>query len=84
MFNGDVTYLELIPAENAAFAAGSGRLDDFSIEFWLNPARLSEGENIIQWSGAVSVKGKTLQQEILCAVSDRKPVLGTEQYLPYP
>lgn len=71
VFTRDGTYLELIPAEAAAFAAGSGRLNDFSMEFWLNPARLSEGENIIQWSGAISTDGNTLQQEILCAVSDR-------------
>jgi hypothetical protein len=71
VFSGDDSYLELLPDESAAFAAGSSRLNDFSMEFWLNPSRLSEGENIIQWSGAIASKGKTLQQEIICAVSGR-------------
>ncbi|MDC7226079.1 MAG: hypothetical protein PQJ61_04870 [Spirochaetales bacterium] len=70
VFNGGITFLEMIPDDSAAFAAGSGRLDDFSIEFWLNPARLSEGETIIQWNGA-AVVGETIQQEILCAISNR-------------
>jgi hypothetical protein len=46
-------------------------LNDFSIEFWLNPARLSEGETIILWTGAITVGKETLQQNILCAVSGR-------------
>lgn len=70
VFSGEKNFLEIIPSETAAFAAGSGRLSDFSIEFWLNPARLSEGENIIRWSGAAEANG-ILQQEILCAISGR-------------
>ncbi len=71
VFPGDNTFLELIPSDTALFAAGSGKLTDFCIEFWLNPSRLSEGEHIIQWTGAVSAQGKTYQQEILCGISDR-------------
>lgn len=70
-FNGDGNFLELIPSESAVFAAGSGRLNDFSIEFWLNPARLSEGEHIIQWTGALKTEEETLQQEILCGITGR-------------
>lgn len=70
-FTGDGNFLELIPSESALFAAGSGRLDDFTIEFWLNPARLSEGEHILQWNGAIKTDQKTLQQEILCGISGR-------------
>ncbi|HAK44596.1 MAG TPA: hypothetical protein DCO79_01565 [Spirochaeta sp.] len=75
VFTGEQTFIELIPDETAAFAAGSGRLNDFSIEFWLNPARLSEGETIVRWRGATDAAGEAgdepLQQEILCAVSGR-------------
>ena len=71
VFSGEGKFLEIIPDDAALFAAGSGRLNDFSIEFWLNPARLSEGENIIRWSGAVNAAGKTLQQDMLCVISNR-------------
>ncbi len=71
VFTGDGQFFELDPSDSSAFAAGSSRLNDFSIEFWLNPARLSEGENIIQWTGAVSTGKNTFQQEILCGISGR-------------
>ena len=70
VFTGDKAFLELIPHETAIFAAGSGRLNDFSIEFWMNPARLSEGETILRWTGAADT-GEILQQELLCAVTGR-------------
>ncbi|MBI9107107.1 MAG: hypothetical protein JEZ04_10210 [Spirochaetales bacterium] len=70
VFFGDGEILELIPDENASFAAG-GSLSDFTIEFWLNPARLSEGETILRWQAAVDSPNDLLQQEILCAVSGR-------------
>ena len=70
VFTGEQAFLELIPDETAVFAAGSGRLNDFSIEFWMNPARLSEGETILRWTGAAETGG-IIQQELLCAVSGR-------------
>ena len=71
VFPGDNEYLEYIPDVSAAFAAGSGRIADFTIEFWLNPSRLSEGEDILQWTGALKTPDGLLQQEILCGVSAR-------------
>ena len=71
VFSGDGNFLELIPSKDAVFAAGSGKINNFSIEFWLNPARLAEGEHIIQWTGAFTTEQQTLQQEILCGISGR-------------
>ncbi len=71
VFSGNQNFLELIPAETASFAAGSGRLNDFTIEFWLNPARLSEGEAVLHWSGAVETGSNTTRQDLLCGISGR-------------
>ena len=70
VFRGEGEILELLPGRRSAFAAGGG-ISDFSIEFWLNPVRLSEGETILRWQGAAETPTDTLQQEILCAVSGR-------------
>ncbi|MDC7125231.1 MAG: fibronectin type III domain-containing protein [Spirochaetales bacterium] len=71
VFTGAGRDIQLIPSDNAAFAAGSGKLSDFTIEFWLNPARLSEGENIIQWMGALNNGHETVHQSINCSISRR-------------
>ncbi len=71
-FPGDNAFVELSPGRAALLAAGNGKINDFSIEFWLYPIRLSEGEKIFQWSGAIKSGDMTLQQTILCVISGRR------------
>jgi len=70
VFSGEGEFIELIPDADASFAAGNSP-SDFTIEFWMNPARLSEGETILRWQAAIETPEDLLQQEVLCAVSGR-------------
>lgn len=70
VFFGSGEMLELIPDKGASFAAGSS-ISDFTIEFWLNPVRLSEGETILRWQAAIETDDDMLQQEVICGVSGR-------------
>lgn len=56
------------PEPGALFASGS-RIEDFSIDFWLYPANLEKGEQILTWSsGRKTAGGESLFQRIRCQV----------------
>ncbi|MBN2553300.1 MAG: hypothetical protein JXB06_11055 [Spirochaetales bacterium] len=62
--------LHLTPRPGALFHQGTW-IRDFSIEFWLYPALLSDGEQIFLWQGA-RWNGETVaHQELRCTVKDR-------------
>jgi hypothetical protein len=64
---------QIMPKSNALFSAGA-MWNDFTIEFWLYPASLSEGETILSWRG-LRVTGKELvPQSFECRVEDRSLV----------
>jgi len=53
---------------NALFAAGN-RMRDFTIEFWLYPMNLENGEQILSWVSSVSLASHYAIQRILCTAS---------------
>jgi len=55
-------------SRDAQFSSGN-RLRDFSIEFWLYPANLENGEQILSWVAAKSINGNNLVQRISCSAS---------------
>lgn len=61
----------LSPGKGSMFAKGTV-WKDFSLEFWLYPAALSENEEILLWKGRVRHADGYRPQEIRCAVSDRR------------
>jgi hypothetical protein len=69
-FNGGNRGLRLVPNPRAVFYQGNW-LRDFSIEFWLYPALLSDGEQILLWQGARWNGGTVVPQELRCSVRDR-------------
>jgi len=56
---------------NALFAPGS-KPRDFTIEFWMYPLNMENGEQVLSWLAAVSVNGKTAVQRIDCSISKNK------------
>ena len=76
-FTGARQGVALPPTAVGMFSAGAV-WDDFTIEFWLSPAVLSDGESIISWSGSVrqgSGPGATLvSQSMRCSIHDMKLV----------
>lgn len=62
--------LALQPGESALFS--SAPWGDFSIEFWLYPLRLEDGETIMSWQGRRVVEGSVRLQTLACEVTDRR------------
>jgi len=61
--------LVLKPHANALFAPGS-RIRDFSIEFWLYPLNLENGEQVLSWASSMSDgRGGYIQQRIQCVAA---------------
>jgi len=60
---------------NAALFAPNNRIYDFSLEFWMHPLHLENGEQILQWISSSPIKkaGSTnATQRILCVSSKNR------------
>ncbi|MBN2737668.1 MAG: fibronectin type III domain-containing protein [Spirochaetales bacterium] len=57
--------------KNALFQAGQ-IWGDFSIEFWINPLTLGDGEAILNWEGARIDNNRVVSQNIKCYIQNRK------------
>ena len=65
--------VSLVPGEGSLFSRGRS-WSDFSLEFWLYPAALEDGEVILSWKGAEGGNGRIIPQMIRCSVLDRRLV----------
>jgi len=63
--------LRLLPGRGTLFTPGTW-MGDFSIEFWLYPALLGDGEQVLAWSGARWREGKPVSQSVDCTVRARR------------
>jgi hypothetical protein len=73
-FTGLKQGLTLQGPKTGMFATGAV-WGDFTIEFWLYPATLSDGESILSWSGSVKNGGSQLASQILrCSLKGRRLV----------
>jgi hypothetical protein len=76
-FTGGPKGASLGASADAMFSAGAV-WEDFSIEFWLYPATLSDGETVISWTGSArdgaGPDAKLVGQTLRCCVRDRKLV----------
>jgi hypothetical protein len=82
-FNGGNRGLHLVPNPGAVFYQGNW-LRDFSIEFWLYPALLSDGEQIFLWQGARWNGGTVIPEELRCSVQDRALIWVFENFFTGP
>ena len=75
MFNGDRKGFSLESPPGALFAPGA-IWGDVSIEFWLYPATLSDGETVLSWTGSMkagdAAQSQLAAQSMRCMVRDRK------------
>jgi hypothetical protein len=75
-FTGARQGVALNAAAGSMFAPGAV-WGDFTIEFWLYPATLSDGEEVLGWSGTDRGSGtaaETRSQQIRCFIKDRRLV----------
>ena len=61
--------LELKPLNTAALFGPGQRLEDFSIEFWLCPMTLENGEQVLNWSSSRQAGQQRLTIQVQCAAS---------------
>lgn len=72
IFRGSKESITLYPEPGAIFS-GDEVLDNFSIEFWLNPSRFNENPIIISYQGTLKdEKGNIVPQELSCSIENRK------------
>jgi hypothetical protein len=76
-FNSGNRGLHLVPEPGAVFYQGTW-LQDFSIEFWLHPALLGNGEQVFLWQGARWNGDTVIPQELRCSVQDRALIWAFE------
>jgi hypothetical protein len=69
--------VELYARRGSLFAPGT-MWQDFSVEFWLYPAALADGESILSWSGETILDGIVAEQRLSCTVRGRRLVFGFE------
>jgi len=76
-FTGDARGVGFQAPPDAMFSPGAV-WGDFTIEFWLYPATLSNGESIIAWTGvsreSAGQSAKLLSQSLQCRIQDRRLV----------
>jgi hypothetical protein len=75
--------LHLVAQPGALLYQGA-RLQDFTIEFWLYPALLGDGEQIVLWQGARWRGATVIPQELRCSVQDRRLVWSFENFFTGP
>lgn len=64
--------ITVTPGRGALFAPGE-RVGDFSLEFWLYPANMENGEQILSWtSSRRTPSGETVFQRIRCLASHNR------------
>ena len=63
--------VSLVPGEHSLFSRGRS-WGDFSLEFWLYPAALEDGEVVLSWKGAEGSNGRIIPQMIRSSVLDRR------------
>ncbi len=70
-FDGAMQGLVLEATPEAMFAPGQS-WDSFSIEFWLYPAVLDDGESIMRWTGSRRIEDGLLDQRVQVEVERRR------------
>jgi hypothetical protein len=61
--------LVIEPHSRRALFAPGNRIGDFTVEFWLYPMNLENGEGILTWISSKPVKGEYTEQRIQCVSS---------------
>ncbi len=57
---------------------------DFSIELWLRPSLLGDGEEVLSWVGSRWQDGQILPQRITCTVQDRRLIWQFDNFFTRP
>jgi hypothetical protein len=67
-FRGELSALSIAPGASALFAARSA-FRDFSVEFWLYPANVENGEVVLLWQSIRALSSSASAQRVSCVVA---------------
>jgi hypothetical protein len=70
-FTGGSSGFDLVAPSGSLFSPGAV-WEDFTIEMWLYPATLSNGETILAWEGSLKENGNNLPQGLRASFANRK------------
>ena len=70
-FTGSPSGVDLVAPSGSLFSPGAV-WGDFTIEMWLYPATLSNGETILAWEGSLKEGGTSIAQSLRASLSNRK------------
>ncbi|HUZ17026.1 MAG TPA: LamG-like jellyroll fold domain-containing protein [Spirochaetia bacterium] len=68
VFQGENPALVLTPASDGALFSPGARWQDFTIEFWMYAANLSDGQAILLWQGARQQGTELIPQQVECDI----------------
>jgi len=71
--------IELTPEPGALFYPGE-EWGDFTLQFWLYPSNLREGEILLEWNGFIQGQQRMLSQELSCRISKRSIVWDFQNF----
>jgi hypothetical protein len=71
LFNGNSRITVEPQRRNSLFASGN-RVGDFTVEFWLYPLNLENGEQVLTWVAAKQVNTDYIVQRIFCTSSKNR------------
>ena len=71
LFNGNGRVIVEPQSGNSLFAPGN-RIGDFTIEFWLYPLNMENGEQVLSWAASKRTAGDYITQRIFCSVSKNR------------
>ena len=70
LFQGEKRGLVLAPSSPQALFEPGSQWRDFTIEFWVNAADLSEGQTLLVWKSARLAAGQLLPQELRASITN--------------
>jgi hypothetical protein len=72
IISGSGDPLVVKPKDSSALFTSGSRIKDFTVEFWLYPLNMENGEQILSWTAAKPVNGKYSVQRIVCTASKNR------------
>lgn len=70
-FDGRESPIALRPGKGALLGENS-EFRDFTVEFWLKPTDVRDGETVLSWQASRWIGGKLVSQELSCGLSKGK------------
>jgi hypothetical protein len=80
----DIDPIVVKPQSSGALFASGSHIKDFTIEFWLYPLNLDNGEHILSWAASDLVNKKYSIQRIICSTSKNRLQWSFENFFMSP